>query len=333
VQTNKVVETIKWIDSQISDTVKEFVLSNRLFQPGSGKDSDTTINTVLSATHDWARNAQTIQTNPSAVKVIEAFGGASFLRDNAPSDFAKLALAQAQRANSRAEHFGSIVMPFRNMFESLGPWEQLTVPQILRDKVSSAELLSITIDSKEFTSLRTLREVLGHIESVYDTLARLSGTKPESLEIVSIQSGSSVNINLKGSGELLKEFRLLVGDLWSMLRFKSQNDQIANNNVLISSLGVMKEIDKRIKDRSLVPEEAEKMKRALARGMLGLLNCHALPTERAGVEIVDNPLLLEGFNPRLLPSDTESAQGEETGSDGPKRSPSRKKAAKKSTER
>ena len=42
------------------------------------------------------------------------------------------------------------------------------------------------------------------------------------------------------------------------------------------------------------------MKRALTKNMLGLINCHALPTEIKDIEEVPNTKLLEQFHPKLL---------------------------------
>ncbi len=298
-QSAKVVQLIKWIRDSLSPSVIENVLSGRLLH-SAGKDSTTEMDAVLASTHDWARDAQRISANPEAVQVIEAFGGREFLKDGAPTDFAKAVLTSTNRPSIRGSHYGLIVHPFRVLFESVDPWEKLTVPKELRTGELPDDLLSITIESKEATSARTLQEVLTHLMNLYDVYSRFSEEKPIELEIVSIQSGSPINFSLKGSGELLKQLRLLINDAWTMFRFKSQQEQIATNNVLLSNLSVMAEIDKRKRDSTIAPEEAEKMKRAISKNTLGLLNLHALPTDRTGIETINNTLLLEQFNPRLL---------------------------------
>jgi len=238
------------------------------------------------------------------VAVINAFGASYFLVDEAPAGFASGILSNdGERLSRRNEHYERVVLPFRNMFQSVESWEQLTVPRILRGSVENAEILSITLESTNNPSLKTLEEVLGDIRDIYSVLERLAGSQAD-LEIVSIQSGSGININLKGSGELLKEFRLLLAEVWNRVRFKAQDEQIANNNVLLSTLTVLKEIEKRGKEKALSPEEAEAMKRTVLKSSVRLINAHALPTGQSGVEVIDNAKLLQAFNPRLLPSQT-----------------------------
>jgi hypothetical protein len=274
--------------------------------------------------------------NPKAREVFEAFGLSSILEVEAPAIFAQWAI-KTERATSlpaeAPEHLQAIVTPFLAMADSVDAWERLVVPQELRGETLPDDILSIQVRDENNVPLQVLRETLNHIELVYSSLSTLLGVEGKRLEIISIQSGSPVSINLKGSGDIVKQFRLCCVEFWSKIRLRSHDDLLSRNDVLLSTLSVMSEIDKKTHSGVLSPEAGGKLKRDLTKGMLGLVNCHALPVQIEAVEIISNDLLLNGFHPRLLGSESYAVVEQEVQISGTTKKTSRSKASSKGSKK
>jgi len=61
VQAKVVVDTIRWIDEQLPQPVKDLVLTVRLLQLNSSKEPSSLVGAALQATHEWARVAGTMR--------------------------------------------------------------------------------------------------------------------------------------------------------------------------------------------------------------------------------------------------------------------------------
>ena len=326
-QAIELVKTIKWIDSFVTPAMKEYVFSPRLLSNPNNDRGDLKAS-ALQASHDWARVLSVWNSDQKAVEVLSAFGVSALLDEKSPILFAE-SLFREEATGRLHNNYVEIALPYNRMIEICSPLEQLLIPPALRELTQSDDILSITIHENEDVALKLLQHALEHLQSIYATLSEIDGIQPLPLKIVSIQSGSPIGVNLKGSGDIIKQFRLLMGDVWNRLRYKNQDEQIANNNVLMSSLKVMGDIQKRVDNGTLTPEEGEKFKRSITRGTLGLLNCHTLPTEIESVELVPNNLLLNSFNPKLLEASTPKMEDLPNGAKGgsqnkPRRTRSRK---------
>ena len=299
-QAIEVVKTIEWIDKQIPSNMRELVLSAKLMDLASARNASELTFQALMATHEWARVLPVLGDNKAAVEVLKAFGLSRLLDDSAPVKFASLTLGASKE--SIHEYYSDLVSPYSRMLWTAKALVTLVVPTELQGNEVHPDVLSITIHSEERIALTVLKDALAYLEAVYELLSELFTMPQDRLVLVSIESGSPVSVNVKGSGEIVRELRLLFGDLWNRIRFKKQEEQIANNSVLVSSLDVMTTIDRKVKERALSPEAGEKIKRGLTKNMLGLINSHALPTEISEIEQVPNYLLLTNFRSKLLTS-------------------------------
>ncbi|MGI4829096.1 MAG: hypothetical protein ACRYFU_13020 [Janthinobacterium lividum] len=299
-QAIEVVKTINWIRKQITSPMGDVIVGTRLIENPAGTGDHVSL--ILAATHDWSKTIEILRSHADAIAVLNAFGLSKLVDPEEPPKFAARAITgKTAEAHSFWSELG---LPFNRMLSSGKSLETLVVPEELRSDLQPDDVLSITIREQQRVSLRWLTDTLEHIESIYGVMCDLSSVNNPKLEVVSIESGSPITLNLRGVGEVVKEMRLLLTEVWNRVRFKAQHEQLAKNSVLISTLQVMDEIEKRARAHTLSAEAAEQMKRSLTKGMFGLIDCHALPTEIGSVEMVHNDRLIETFSSKLLPSQT-----------------------------
>lgn len=190
------------------------------------------------------------------------------------------------------------------------PWQRLTTPAELLERHLPNDVLSIEIRMAEgHIVLHTLLATIGYLENAYAALSRIfvahSGSEPK-LQILSIQSGSpTIRIDCKGLADVVQALKQLLIELWHKARHKRAEEQIERNSALLSTLGVINQIEEQRRKGSLVAEDAENIKRILIDSALGLLECNAVPTQIHEREIVNNNKLLADFSPKFLTDGTQ----------------------------
>jgi hypothetical protein len=201
------------------------------------------------------------------------------------------------------------------MINSIAPWQKLTTPAELLEKEIPEDIISIDIRVAEGTvPLPMLIGAIENLELAYSAMARVylpDSDVEAKLQVVSIQSGSAIRVDCKGLAEVVKHLKEFFLEAWSKVRHKRAEEIIERNSAVLSTLGVLDEIDARAKRGTLANEEAETLKRTLVDSALGLFGCNAVLTETRPVEAVDNNKLLAHFSPKLLgtgDSHTEAAK-------------------------
>jgi hypothetical protein len=130
------------------------------------------------------------------------------------------------------------------------------------------------------------------------------------LEIIKLESGTGLRIDLKGLGEPIKEIKNLILEMWSKHRHKRVDEIVDHNRALASSIHLLEEIGRKVKKGNLTDEDGNRFKRAVVASALGLFKNGALIEEIPPVESIDNVKLLDGFGPKLLAAPPEEAADE-----------------------
>ncbi|MGC2743466.1 MAG: hypothetical protein WA672_09775 [Candidatus Angelobacter sp.] len=308
-----VIRTIYWIKSQIPASVQEIFFSRMLV----ARHEKIAPEVIFKVTHEMAAVSTIIKRNPDALAVLKAFGLLAMVDPDYISRIASSALSE-KGASSR-EHYEQVVKPWETMMESTVPWQKLTTPAELLQKEMPQDLISIDIRVPEGSV--PLPMLLGAVESLgsaYSAMARVylpDSDAEAKLQILSIQSGSAIRIDCKGLPEVVKHLKEFFLEAWSKVRHKRAEEVIERNSAVLSTLGVLDEIDARKKLGTLGDEEAETLKRTLVDSALGLFSCNAVLAETRPIDIVDNNKLLAQFSPKLLgvgDSQAEAAKKPET---------------------
>jgi hypothetical protein len=197
------------------------------------------------------------------------------------------------------------------MVSCVKPFRDLTIPADLLGE-RREEVLAINLSDRENLDLKVLAKVIREIEALYDSVNRVFGrTDAPPLQIVKIESGSKLRIDLKGLAETVKELKNAVLEIWSKHRHKKADEIIDQHRVVSSGIEVLTKIDRRVKKKELTNEDGARFKHAIVESTLGLFKNGALIDEIPATEVIDNVKLLDGFAYRLLAApreDSEDAQ-------------------------
>ncbi len=269
---------------------------------------------MLVALYEHARMSKTLRENPVATEVLHAFGlSMAFLHEGlilkTLGDYKSDRPEEDRPHRLRVAAIENFIRPWRQMISVVGPLQKLTIPAALAEGATREEILTVNIAEREHLDLKTLIKTLSQIEALYDTVERVHGADSQfpPLELVKIESGTSVRVDVKGLGKPIKEIKNLILETWTKHRHKRVDEIVDHNRAVASSIQLLEEIDQKAKKGSLSNEDANRFKRAVVSNTLGLFKNGALIEEIPRVEVVDNVKLLDSFGPKLLEAPAEES--------------------------
>ena len=302
-QTRTVINKIRWIRSQLPDGLEE-----RLF---SERDTEEAVRGGgIEFVHDTTRFTEVVSRDAAAVDILRAFDLRALVDRKETVQWLELLMVSAKHhdRDESAARSGpledSVAIAWRIMMGSVDPIEKLTTPEEMRTPELPETYISFEIASiaAENTPLSRLAKAAAFAEEAYETVCRVYKTEgSRTLVIVKVESGSSIRIDCKGLGEPIKHLKDLILEAWHKLRHKRAEEVLVNNEAVLGSLAAIEQINLRVADGSLSPEEAEKLRRTIIASVCGLIECGALIAEIPSQETVENTKLLDGFVPKLLP--------------------------------
>jgi hypothetical protein len=323
-QIQRVLSTIEWTHEQfepIGDILFKVLptqLREHMHVPQQPRNEPSA--ELLEGLHRAGAVLQTVKANPDAVSVLEAFGLAALLDEKFLINATMVATrGDEQTADKFYREYYSRVLELWNRTLFLAKsLTTLVIPEDLRSD-KTGQLLSVELTERAELSPQTVMEVLKATTSLYDaiaaaTLRKKEGTPP--LTIVKIESGTGLTINFKGVGEVVKETKNLIIEMWHKHRHKRVEEIINHNRAVASSIDVIAKIDSQVKKHAVPHEEGERLKRVIVSSTLKLFNDGALIIDVPIMEVVDNGKLLSDFNsPRLIAA-ADSPAEETTGNGG-----------------
>jgi hypothetical protein len=135
------------------------------------------------------------------------------------------------------------------MVSCVKPLTALTIPAALLVDLRE-DVLAVNLSDRESLDLKVLAKVIGEVEALYDALNRVfgrAGAPP--FQVIKIESGSSLRIDLRGLAETIKELKNAVLEIWNKHRHKKADDIIDQHRVVSSAIEVLTQIDQRVKKR------------------------------------------------------------------------------------
>jgi hypothetical protein len=307
-QPLRAIQTIRWIIKQVPEEAAALFFSHALF--GQGDPAASKLNAAIGVSLAMTRAAAHIEANIDAVEVLKAFGLTSAFSSEYLAAFLRAVSDHKADDKFAQDHWSVTVGRWRVMTGCVRPIETLVIPMELGSGRVPDDIISIEVeqDSSGQVSLQNLADAIKHLDGLYSALARLDHPNANSelrLHVISIQSGSSVRIDCKGLGDVVRHLKELVLEGWRNIRHRQLDNFNDHLDGLRSALSVMGEIDQKVADRTIGPEEGEQLKQIVTTEMLGLFECGALPAEIVRRESVNNQKLLREFSPKLLTGSTE----------------------------
>mgnify|MGYP001195934906 CR=1 FL=1 len=219
-QTKRVIDTIRWLNKVFPDAERTLLV---LTQP------ERDVLAVASAANKLGRFSHAVEQNPDAVAVLKAFQLEDILSPK---------LFQSSKKGPIRQTGALLLRNWRTMTRAAEPLEELTVPHV---KLAQDEgEIDLNLLDRGDLSLKTLIAVLVNLESLYEAVAEATGEKKLSpIEIIKIESGTSLSINLKGLGSPIKEIKKLILQIWSEHRHKKADEIISHNKAIASSLEIV----------------------------------------------------------------------------------------------
>jgi hypothetical protein len=346
-QITEFVQTVKWIESQynkrtieliLKGSVADYVLGHR---PAPSEDNTSELkgltSVTLKALNDMAIVRTRLEAHPFAPEILRTFGLEKLLDEEFPIIIGELIVSasasdrERERIMVTARELTDVLYPmssnWRLLTKTLDPLQQLLIPKEVLEEHDFDNILTIELRYAHDINPqpRIISEVLESVEQLYAAISISLGKKEfKHLSVIFISSGSSFRFDFKGLGEPIKQIKELLVEAWNKIRHRKADDLHQNNQTLLGSLEVLRQISHDAQKNILDPEEAMRLREQVIRNTMALFEAGALPREVPNVEIVSNQKLLQGIQVKLLPA---ASIEEETGTASQKKG--RKSSSKK----
>lgn len=296
-RTLEVIQTIEWITNQFDEELKRILFAPMAIHPEEMKSKVVNFKKFEQA----AISIEKIKGNKKAVEVIKAFGIDLLLSE----DF----LARTFNYYYGGDRDSESIMRerrdrFFDMIRLTNPLKKLTFTEDLFEKETSDTISFVFhYDNEEKTNIFTISDVTKKIDLIYNSISRVKKIEDHTkLQLIKIESGSSIRIDCKGISEVVKELKEFIIEIWNKVRHKRVEEIIQRNNVTFDSLCLIEKVHELRENKVLTPEEAERLKIDLLESTLSLVKDGVLIVEIEPVEVVDNTKLLKSFSQQFLPS-------------------------------
>ena len=170
---------------------------------------------------------------------------------------------------------------FAKLLEQKGSTEYLeALPkgQRIKEDVSTVSVILLETE-KEFSKPERLIELLQSVTELYQGLARMLNESPDSLTVLSCDSGSDKSFDFLGVAKVMEQFRELVIALWDRVVYFGEKRQEAQLDVIIKSLPVLAKVTEMESSDHLGPELAEIIRRQIEGGIRKFLHAGAIIPE------------------------------------------------------
>jgi len=112
-------------------------------------------------------------------------------------------------------------------------------------------------DSGKGFLVKDVADRLSSLEKTYQLICKILELDTDKLFVEYIESGSPVEIKIRGNGESMQALRGLISDIFNFLVFKSEMKESAKNDVLIQNLELIKKINSDEKSGKITSEQAD----------------------------------------------------------------------------
>lgn len=309
------------------------MLSGSSFNIRATGEKSSDYGPIIRATTDAAVIISRLVDHPFAPDVLSAFNLTRLIDPNFPSQLLEEIISPKEP------------VPFPVMlrevwdnwyvFEnSITAIEKILIPREVKEEKDFDEVLTVELryDHDHSPKVETVAEVLKELNQLYATIARAYGNSDfPPLRIIYADSGTSIRFDLSGLGEIIKESKELLVELWNRFRHRKAEDYETNVYAFMGGLKARATIESQRQQGVISDEDAARYTRLIMESGIALFKAGALPREVPKVEEIQNQKILEEVQQRLLPpapSHEEGKQNQKQGKKSAKKNRARKSAQK-----
>lgn len=159
-------------------------------------------------------------------------------------------------------------------------FDLLVAPKLEPDTASTKIIqLEIHDYDGEGIDLDRLRQVVERIQRLYAALSEfVDSDAPEPL-LAFADTGSSLNIGIKGAAKVIEAFGKVVGDAWNAVRRRKYEDHALQLDSVARTLSVVATIKASEERGEIQPETAQRLTTQITQNVLGLLDGGTAPKE------------------------------------------------------
>ena len=300
-QTIQFFQTVKWIQSQFSESTIKFFLMAKPWKDRMEEQPEYPMDVLLRISHEIANVQPKLVSHPFAPGVLNAFGLGYLLDLAFPADFAAGFFSRGEKRFKEVDEIGGHL---HVMIECIEPIQKITTPPAIIDEKDFDEILTVELRCGERfdPSTETISEMLKSINIIYIHVAKMQGAEGAgNLSTLYIASGSDYRFDFKGLGEPIREIKKLLVEAWDRVRHRKAEDLHSNKRAVLSGLKTLERI-KSGRDKKLISDEdADKLCDKIITSMLDIFGKGVLIREIPSEEIVSNQQLIEGIQQKRLP--------------------------------
>lgn len=321
-QPSRFFNVVRWLKKLLSAELQQNLLEGNVFRElraDSMEAISKSLRIVLDGALELSRSQVEIHSNPDAEKVLTTFG---LLNLGDPKWIAQLAQSAIMPFDVKnpvaaihaiAQLLDPVAIKWRALTALAESAEKLLIPEAVLREVDFDEILTVelTSDSDLASEARNIASLITELQELHALVARALGEEDvPSLKLIFAESGTPFRFDFKGSGEIIKELKNIMVEVWDRIRFRKQDGQHETNRVVVESLSVVKLIASQVNEGTLTEEEAGILKQSIIRSTISVFDSGALPREIPPTQTVANKQLVSARHPKQLTVSPSSATSE-----------------------
>lgn len=191
---------------------------------------------------------------------------------------------------------------------------EIVVDAVENNKAKSFDTKKLTfiIPEGEVPSL-TLKElslITSDIESIFQAIIKLEGAGPSELVVAALDSGSEKSIDVAGIASAIDKLSGFLLEAWDRIRFARSSKVRVSIKAASEGLTLLNELSAAREKGSISPEEAEKLKRVVLKGVDELFS-KGVYTKEMQESVPVRPNQLEYQRTKLITHYKESSEPKE----------------------
>jgi len=214
----------------------------------------------------YARKIHEIQQHPYAIEVLEHWS----LHPIADESF--LELVNMNTDKPRASDIRLILKRFNTMTLAIAPIADGLVKPITNRILDSEGMASFVLDFDDEVNANDLARTIELALRLFRSTSELrTGTATEG-QIVSIQTGSGVRIDIKGVADTVDALKRLVTEIWRVARHTKAEQYEGRVNAIKTGLNTLQEITNAAQNGSIDQVDADRLQNAVISDTLRLFD-------------------------------------------------------------
>lgn len=303
-QTIQFIQTARWIKEQFSQECYSLLFEAVVFSHRE-REANNTLEGLLKITHELTAVWPVLVSNALAVEILHEFD----LYDRLSASTAittAISVISSTPDNARKDP-EQWVYGIRNTWNilcsCLDPLEKLTTPVAVSKEEAFDEIFTVELRVKKDVDppVKVISEVLTSANGIYDDMCKLMCIKDKK-ELTALYgtSGSSFRFDFTGCGEVIKELKKLIVELWDKCRYSDADKLRSNFKVTAEGLKLLEDIKDKRNKNAINNETANKLAGKITLGICKLFQNGATIREIDSVVTVSNQNLLEHLSEKKL---------------------------------